>query len=230
MSAKKLFLIGKGNELYRVINSQHEKTALKASLGEVVNKLEAKELQDMGVLSNCHVNIVQMLETVQYSNYQSELSYLTTDPDRMNYIVDLVKNISQSGNTLVLVDRLKAGELLEKNIEGAKFVHGNIKDRKSTYDEINESDNSITIATYGVAAVGINIPRIFNLVLVEPGKSFVRVIQSIGRGIRKAQDKDHVEIWDITSTAKYSKKHLTERKRFYKDANYPFTIEKVDWK
>jgi superfamily II DNA or RNA helicase len=209
---------------------KHEKTALKASLGEVVNKLEAKELQDMGVLSNCHVNIVQMLETVQYSNYQSELSYLTTDPDRMNYIVDLVKNISQSGNTLVLVDRLKAGELLEKNIEGATFVHGNVKDRKSTYDEINTANNQVVIATYGVAAVGINIPRIFNLVLVEPGKSFVRVIQSIGRGVRKASDKDHVEIWDITSTAKYSKKHLTERKRFYKDANYPFTIEKVDWK
>lgn len=209
---------------------KHEKTALKASLGEVVNKLEAKELQDMGVLSNCHVNIVQMLETVQYNNYQSELSYLTTDPDRMEYITNLVETISQSGNTLVLVDRLKAGEILEKNIDKAKFVHGNTKDRKDTYDEINESTNSITIATYGVAAVGINIPRIFNLVLVEPGKSFVRVIQSIGRGIRKASDKDHVEIWDITSSAKYSKKHLTERKRFYKDANYPFTIEKVDWK
>ena len=208
---------------------KHEKTALKASLGEVVNKLEAKELQDMGVLSDCHVNIIQMLETVQYDNYQSELSYLTTDPDRMEYVVNLIKNISESGNTLVLVDRLKAGNLLKDNIEGSKFVHGDVKDRKSTYDEINESDNSITIATYGVAAVGINIPRIFNLVLLEPGKSFVRVIQSIGRGIRKASDKNHVEIWDITSTAKYSKKHLTERKRFYKDANYPFTIEKVDW-
>ena len=80
-----------------------------------------------------------------------------------------------------------------------------------------------------MAAVGINIPRIFNLVLVEPGKSFVRVIQSIGRGIRKAEDKDHVEIWDITSTCKFTKRHLTARKRFYTEANYPFTIEKVEW-
>ena len=80
-----------------------------------------------------------------------------------------------------------------------------------------------------MAAVGINLPRIFNLVLVEPGKSFVRVIQSIGRGIRKAEDKDHVEIWDITSTCKFAKRHLTARKRFYTEANYPFTIEKVEW-
>jgi len=80
-----------------------------------------------------------------------------------------------------------------------------------------------------VAAVGINIPRIFNLVLLEPGKSFVRVIQSIVRGIRRAEDKDFVQIWDLTSSTKYAKKHLTERKRFYKEAQYPFTINKVKY-
>jgi superfamily II DNA or RNA helicase len=80
-----------------------------------------------------------------------------------------------------------------------------------------------------VAAVGINIPRIFNLVMVESGKSFTRVIQSIGRGIRKAEDKDHVEIWDITSTCKFAKRHLTKRKAYYKEANYPFTQERLDW-
>jgi superfamily II DNA or RNA helicase len=85
------------------------------------------------------------------------------------------------------------------------------------------------VATFGVAAVGINIPRIFNLVLLEPGKSFVRVIQSIGRGIRKADDKDFVQIWDITAATKYAKRHLTERKRFYKEAKYPFNIEKVKY-
>ena len=73
------------------------------------------------------------------------------------------------------------------------------------------------------------IPRIFNLVLIEPGKSFVRVIQSIGRGIRKAQDKEFVQIWDITSTAKFAKRHLTARKKFYKEANYPYNIEKIDY-
>ena len=98
-----------------------------------------------------------------------------------------------------------------------------------SYDEINEGTNHVVIATYGVAAVGINIPRIFNLVLIEPGKSFVRVIQSIGRGVRKAKDKDFVQIWDITSTCKFAKRHLTQRKKFYKEAQYPFTIEKIDW-
>jgi superfamily II DNA or RNA helicase len=139
--------------------------------------------------------------------------------------------IKESGNTLILVDRLDAGKQLEAQIPDSIFISGEIKlaDRKEEYDEIRTSTNKVIIATYGVAAVGLNIPRIFNLVLLEPGKSFVRVIQSIGRGIRKAEDKDFVQIWDITSTCKYAKRHLTERKKFYKDAKYPFTIEKVTW-
>ena len=104
-----------------------------------------------------------------------------------------------------------------------------LQDRKDQYEEIGEADNKVLIATYGVASVGINIPRIFNLILIEPGKSFIRVIQSIGRGIRKAKDKDFVQIWDITSTCKFAKRHLTQRKKFYKEANYPFTVEKVDY-
>ena len=86
------------------------------------------------------------------------------------------------------------------------------------------------MATYGIAAVCINIPRIFNLVLIEPGKSFVRVIQSIGRGIRKAADKDFVQIWDITSTCRFAKRHLTKRLQYYREARYPFTKERLEWK
>ena len=195
-------------------------------------KLSASELQDMGVLSNCHVNVVQLKETAVYNNYQSELTYLTTDKERMKYLSSFIQTVAETGNTLVLVDRIKAGEIIAENIPDVTFVKGAMKvtDRKDAYDEINEATNSITVATYGVAAVGINIPRIFNLILLEPGKSFVRVIQSIGRGVRKAEDKDFVQIWDVTSTAKFSKKHLTERKKFYKEANYPFTIEKTDWR
>jgi len=139
--------------------------------------------------------------------------------------------IKQTGNTLILVDRISAGQELAKLIPGSTFISGSVKvnDRKETYDTIREGTNEVIIATYGVAAVGLNIPRIFNLVLIEPGKSFTRVIQSIGRGVRKAKDKDFVQIWDVTSTCKFAKRHLTQRKKFYKEAQYPFTIEKVDW-
>tara|TARA_E500000178_G_scaffold333295_1_gene368038 strand:- start:2834 stop:4297 length:1464 start_codon:yes stop_codon:yes gene_type:complete len=214
-----------------VPKEKFEFESIHASLGPVIGNITAKELQDKGVLSQCHVNICQLIDTVAHRDYQSELKYLVTDDARLDYIGTLLNKVKQTGNTLILVDRISAGEKLQELIPGSVFVKGDVKlkDRKEAYDEINEGTNHVVIATYGVAAVGINIPRIFNLVLIEPGKSFVRVIQSIGRGVRKAKDKDFVQIWDLTSTCKFAKRHLTQRKKFYKEAQYPFTIEKIDW-
>jgi superfamily II DNA or RNA helicase len=215
-----------------VPKEKFESQALLVSLGPVISKLSANELQQQGVLAQCHVNIVQLQDHVEYSNYQSELKYLLEESGRLDAMAELIRHVNETGNTLVLVDRTECGrQLVERLGERAVFVSGatKAKDRQDEYDEVAEATDKIIVATYGVAAVGINIPRIFNLVLVEPGKSFVRVIQSIGRGIRKAEDKDHVQIWDVTSTCKFAKRHLTKRKQFYKEANYPFTQEKLEW-
>jgi superfamily II DNA or RNA helicase len=204
---------------------------IRCSLGDVIHRVTAHELQEKGVLSDCHVNVIQTAEWKEFGSYAEELKYLVTDQKRMDYITGLIREISQSGNTLVLVDRIESGRIITEAIEDSVFISGEVKtkDRKEEYDEIKTSTNKIIVATYGVAAVGINIPRIFNLVLLESGKSFTRVIQSIGRGIRKAEDKDFVQIWDLTAATKYAKRHLTERKKFYKEAKYPFTIEKVKY-
>ena len=215
-----------------VPKEQFEFQAIHVSLGPVVSRLQAAELQDRGVLAQCHVNIVQLVDHVEYNNYQSELKYLLEESGRLDTMASVIARVNETGNTLVLVDRIAAGEaLVERLGDRAVFVSGATKgtERQDHYDEVAEATDKIIVATYGVAAVGINIPRIFNLVLVEPGKSFVRVIQSIGRGIRKAEDKDHVEIWDITSTCRFAKRHLAKRKQFYKEARYPFTQEKLDW-
>jgi len=207
--------------------------ALKCSLGPVINQLSASELQDRGILAQCHVNVVQLVDHAEFANYQSELKFLLEDPGRLKTMAKLIAQVNATGNTLVLVDRVAAGHaLIDLLGDMAVFVSGatKAKARQDEYDEVADATGKIIVATYGVAAVGINIPRIFNLVLVEPGKSFVRVIQSIGRGIRKAEDKDHVQIWDVTSTCKFAKRHLTKRKVFYREANYPFTQEKMEWK
>ena len=214
-----------------VPKADHEFQALRASLGEVVHRVKAHELQEKGVLSDCQVTVIQTAEWKEFESYAGELKYLVTDETRMNWISNLINGIAETGNTLVLVDRIESGQLIINNIPDSVFVSGSMKtkDRKDEYDEIKTANNKIIVATYGVAAVGINIPRIFNMVLLEPGKSFVRVIQSIGRGIRKADDKDFVQIWDLTASTKYAKRHLTERKKFYKEAKYPFEIQKVKY-
>ena len=214
-----------------VPKAEFEFMGIKVSIGDVIKKLPAKELQDKGVLANCHVNVLQTQDHPMFKNYQEELKWLTTDSNRTTWIAQTIKDISLSGNTLILVDRISAGEILQKKLKGSVFISGSTKtlERKEHYDEVSTTQNKIIIASYGVASVGINIPRIFNLVLIEPGKSFVRVIQRIGRGIRKAEDKDNVQIWDITSSCKFAKRHLTQRKKFYKEANYPYNIEKIDY-
>jgi len=219
--------------------AKFESQALLVSLGPVINKLAASELQEQGVLANCHVNIIQLQDKVEYTNYQQELKYLVSDDTRMTAIASEIAKVNRTGNTLVLVDRIEAGEILLSKLAGYStlkddvvFVSGGTKSstRTEQYEDVATATNKIIIATYGVAAVGINIPRLFNVVLIEPGKSFVRTIQSIGRGLRMAHDKSFVQITDITSSCKFSKRHLTQRKAFYKDAKYPFDVTKVNYK
>jgi len=214
------------------------------SIGKVIGRVSSVELQKKGILANCHVNIKQLQDGVTHSNYQSELKYLLSDEDRLDQLALMIKNISATGNTLVLVDRVAAGKGIvdrlnqdqawakKKGEDKIVFVHGATKTekRKEHYDEVANASDMVIVATYGVAAVGINIPRIFNLVLIEPGKSFVRVVQSIGRGVRVAEDKDFVQIYDITSSCKFAKRHLTQRKKFYREQEFPFKVEKIQWK
>jgi superfamily II DNA or RNA helicase len=86
--------------------------AIFISLGNVINKLSASELQDRGVLSQCHVNIVQLQDGVEFTNYQSELKHLLEDGKRLDKIAELITKIKDSGNTLILVDRVNAGKEL----------------------------------------------------------------------------------------------------------------------
>ena len=207
---------------------------MRCNIGDVIAKVAASELQDKGVLSKCHVNVVQLASKLEFGDYASELKWLVSDKDRMEYISKLIDAISKTGNTLVLVDRLEAGHAIVDNLclHPSQFVSGSTakKKRQDSYSMVKHADNEIIVATYGVAAVGLNIPRIFNLVLIEPGKSFVRTIQSIGRGLRRAKDKDFVQIWDLAGTNKYSARHVRERLTYYTEAEYPFERMKItDW-
>lgn len=200
------------------------------SIGEVINTIKATDLQERGFMSRCDIHIVQLQEDKKFKDYHAEYDYLVRNKTRLTTIAGFAANIADSGNTLILVQNIPTGEHLETMLPGSVFISGDVKvdERKEEYDEIAKSDNKIIIATYGVASTGINIPRIFNLILLEPGKSFIRTIQSIGRSLRMAHDKDFANIYDICSSTKYSKRHLTERKKYYKEAGYPFQVVKID--
>jgi superfamily II DNA or RNA helicase len=214
-----------------VPEAEYNQMSLYSVIGPLVGELEAKDLQDAGHLAQCNVNCLQTQETQVYKDYQSELKFLLNNTDRLVWMAQRIQEIALTGNTLVLIDRIATGKALTDLIPGSNFISGEMKstERKEHYKEINLADNAVMIATYGTTSTGISINRIFNLVLVEPGKSFVRVIQSIGRGLRKADDKEEVDVYDISSTCKFSKRHLTKRIQHYKKVQYPHVLNKVTY-
>lgn len=209
----------------------HERTSVLSCIGPTHGVIKATHLQEKGVLADLHIHVQQLVDTRAFTDYQSELKWLTTDPTRISAIADMITSMATSENTLVLVDRISSGQLLHELIPNSVFISGTVKsdDRKKEYKSAQFENGKVIIATYGTCSTGISINRIFNLVLLEPGKSFVRVIQSIGRGLRVAEDKSFVNVYDITSTCKYAKRHLTKRKKHYKEAGYPFTINKIKY-
>jgi len=166
-----------------------------------------------------------------FPDFASEKAFLHSHESRLNWIAqDLMNKASiGQGNVMCLVNGVTFGKKLAEKIPGAVFLHG--KDhkevRKEMYAKFADQDDLIVIATVNIAGTGLDITRIFNLVLVDIGKSFIRVIQAIGRGLRKGYDKNHVEVTDICSDLKYSKRHIAKRLKHYKEAKYPYTKKKV---
>ena len=209
-----------------------DQLTLEAIVGPIEQVITAKELQEKGILANMHINIRQYQDSKpKFPDYTSEAQWLATDTVRMSVISDDIISWSNSGNTLVLVNKIATGELLESLIPGSIFLSGTDKSDKRTeqYRSLQEKDNQVLICTFGIASTGISINRIMKLVIVEGGRSPIKIIQSIGRGLRVAEDKDHVDVYDLCSNQHYSKKHLTERKKMYKSNFYPFSIKKIKY-
>lgn len=170
-----------------------------------------------------------------FPDFSTEKSYLHKNKTRIEWIADflLAKQDAKKGNVLCLVDSIAFGRQLAEVIPGAVFVNGqDVKkssERQKVYDLFKDNDNLIVIATVHIAGTGLNIRRIFNLVMVDVGKSFIRVIQAIGRGLRTAEDKKSVLVTDICSDLKYSKKHLKQRTNYYEEAKYQYKKHKIDY-
>ena len=237
--------------------SESDALSVKVSVGPTRYKIPAHVLQEMEHLAQLHIDVFQHIldfrqqyddylqETLEkkpstyrefvddyFPDYTSEKAYLQANPLRAQWIADYIiaKHELNQGNVLCLVNGVRFGQKIAKLIPDAVFLSGKDKmeDRRAIYDQFQVRDDVTVIATTQIASTGLDIPRIFNLIGVDMGKSFVRTIQSIGRGLRKAADKDKVHYTDVCSDLKYSRRHLTERKKYFKEAKYKFKVHTVD--
>ena len=206
--------------------SKSDQMTLFGSLGEKIIEIPASYLIERGFLSSLKIEPIQIQEIAEedFPDYAAEKAYISRQPDRLDLIADLIiDRAAKYGNTLVLVNSIKQGQQLQKLIKDSIFLYGATENdvRAEWYSTFATRDDLIVLATFGIASTGISIDRVFHLMLLDAGKSFIRCIQSIGRGLRKAGDKSEVHVSDVHSSLKWGKKHFRERKKYYAEAGYP---------
>jgi superfamily II DNA or RNA helicase len=216
---------------------QADRMTIHAAFGNVVYKVPASKMIEEGYSATLGINIQQLYENHPagyFPDFTAEKSYLQIRKERLEWISNSIYQKSQQakGNSLVLVSSVNVGKKLQKLIPNSIFLCGadSAEDRKKVYDLFETNDNLTVIATVQIAGTGLSIDRIFNLFFIDVGKSFTRVIQAIGRGLRMGKDKSHINVYDICSTLKYSKKHLLLRIQYYNEAKYPFTNNVIKYR
>lgn len=210
-----------------------DKMSLHSSIGPILREIPASWLIENSYLSKVEIQPVELNETYvdeEFPDYASEKAFLSKSPARMEMIANLIiSQCATHGNTLVLVNSIPFGEKLASLIKDAVFLYGESPSdlRKEHYDMFEQRDDIIVIASSGIASTGISIDRVFCLMLVDAGKSFIKAIQSIGRGLRRGRDKDAVHVVDVHSKQKWAKKHARDREKHYKEAGYPILKKQV---
>lgn len=193
--------------------------------GDPLIEVETKELQDKGLVSSCNITVVPVNDPHvddDFGNWDIEVEYLRKNKRRINSIANYINTLS-STNTMILTNRQTGNELAQHL--GTPFIDKDTEDdeRQRLYQLFENQNDCLLTATYGTVGTGISINRIFRLILIDVGKDPITIFQSIGRGLRKDGNIDHLEVIDIYSELKYSKRHKKERIKLYKQKEYPFT-------
>jgi superfamily II DNA or RNA helicase len=216
---------------------QVDQYSLKLSIGRIVREVRAKWLIEQGYLSEIMIEPMETYdEDPELPDYSSERSYLTKHEERNQALAGQIQELrAKYGNTMVLVNTqsLQQGREIASLIPDAVYLDGGSKNtlRQEEYMQYAERNDVLIIASAGIAATGISIDRIFCLVLLDPGKSFVKCIQAVGRGLRRKGDKNKIYVVDIYSRLKYAKKHWKDRLKFYTEAEYPtLKVTKLHYK
>ena len=219
--------------------SQTHKLVLEGLFGTAEKVVSTKELIDKKTLANLKIKCIVLKHPTKKErmDYVEEMDYIVSRESRNKFILDLCKTIS--GNTLCLFQLVeKHGKILHDGMKGGEnvyFVYGgtDTEQREKIRGLVEGHTKSTTIASYGTFSTGINIRNINNIVLASPSKSKIRVLQSIGRGLRTSSTKDSILIFDIADDISYGERrnftlnHFFERINIYNEEQFNYEISKV---
>jgi superfamily II DNA or RNA helicase len=222
--------------------SQTHKWVLEGLFGPSYKIIKTDELMQKGHLAKLDIKILLLKHPPnRFDIFEDEVQYIINHQKRNNFIKNLTLDLK--GNTLVLFSRVEShGQPLYNLINNNKvdgrhvfFIHGGVEtDEREKVREITEKENNaIIIASYGTFSTGINIRNLHNVVFASPSKSRIRNLQSIGRVLRKGENKVKATLYDISDDISYKSKknytlnHLIERIKIYNEENFNYDIVNI---
>ena len=226
--------------------SETHKWVLEGLFGPSYKIIKTDELMKKGHLAKLDINVLLLKHPPnKFENFEEEVQYIIGHNKRNNFIKNLALDLK--GNTLILFARVeKHGEplynLINSNniIENRNvfFIHGGVEteDREKVREITEKENNAIIVASYGTFSTGINIKNLHNIIFASPSKSRIRNLQSIGRVLRKGNQKTRATLYDIAddisykSRKNYTLNHLIERIKIYNEENFDYDIVNIPLK
>jgi superfamily II DNA or RNA helicase len=219
--------------------TQTHKWVLEGLFGPSYKITKTDELMKKGHLAQLDIKILILKHSPQkFNNFEEEVQYIINHAKRNRLIKNLA--IDAKGNTLILFSRVEGHgkplyELINKSVTGNRhvfFVHGgvDVEDREKVREITERENNAIIVASYGTFSTGINIKNLHNVIFASPSKSRIRNLQSIGRVLRKGNNKTKATLYDISdditykSRKNYTLNHLIERIKIYNEENFNYDI------
>lgn len=227
--------------------TQTHKLVIEGLFGKVVKVTSTKDLMDKNLLSDLSIECITLKypedqrREVKGMKYADEIKWLTENTKRNSFISEMAVNLK--GNTLVLFQFVEHGKMLHKQIQKLSdgkhqvfLVYGateaDAREEVRLLAEANE--NAIIVASYGTFSTGISIRRLHNIIFASPSKSRIRVLQSIGRQLRKSEHKTCARLFDIgddlsiKAHRNHTLKHLTERVNLYIQEKFDYHLVRLD--
>jgi len=201
------------------------------------------DLMKKGQLTPLKVKVLLLKHGhVPFDSYQQEMDYIVSHPKRNKFICNLANDLE--GNTLILFNYIeKHGDplwdLLNNKVERGRkifFIHGGVDavEREEARKICESEKNAIILASYGTFSTGINIRNLHNVIFASPSKSRVRNLQSIGRVLRKGENKAQAVLYDLADDCSrgnrhnYTLRHLIERMKIYDEEKFDYEVTKVN--
>lgn len=227
-------------------NDKCDLLQIREVVGDVIFELKSKELIDKGVLTKIKIaNIIAKYPSDfvlknKGRSYPEEVKMVEEYQDRNKVLEYILEHTDKKHNVLVLMNHLKHVQLIREWLnekypdKKVSVITGAVsgEERSDIRKGIEEEDGTILLATYATMSTGVNMPKLHDVILYANSKSKIKVLQSIGRGLRKHATKNQIILYDIIDDLSYKTrtgrvvenyliKHWKERMSYYKEQEFP---------